>query len=74
MCCKKQIKCIFLPRWESGTITIEGEKKMKIAAYYRPPKQVSDIDNKLFKEEVNGLGIKRKKDCWFRFNWFAGYV
>jgi hypothetical protein len=28
----------------------------------RPPKQVSDIDNKLFKEEVNGLGIKRKKD------------
>jgi hypothetical protein len=35
---------------------------MKIAAYYRPPKQVSDIDNKLFKEEVNGLGIKRKKD------------
>ena len=46
----------------SGTITIEGEKKMKIAAYYRPPKQVSDIDNKLFKEEVNGLGIKRKQD------------
>jgi hypothetical protein len=37
----------------SGTITVEGEKKMKIAAYYRPPKQVSDIDNKLFKEEVN---------------------
>jgi hypothetical protein len=34
---------------------------MKIAAYYRPPKQVSDIDNKLFKEEINGLGIKRKK-------------
>jgi hypothetical protein len=24
----------------SETITIEGEKKMKIAAYYRPPKQV----------------------------------
>jgi hypothetical protein len=46
----------------SGTITIEGEKKMKIAAYYRPPKQVSDIDNKLFKEEINRLGIKRKKD------------
>jgi hypothetical protein len=46
----------------SGTITIKGEKKMKIAAYYRPPKQVSDIENKLFKEEVNGLGIKRKKD------------
>jgi 3-polyprenyl-4-hydroxybenzoate decarboxylase len=35
---------------------------MKIAAYYRPPKQVSDIDNKLFKEEINRLGIKRKKD------------
>ena len=27
----------------SGTITIEGEKKMKIAAYYRPPKQVISI-------------------------------
>jgi hypothetical protein len=40
----------------SGTITIEGEKKMKIAAYYRSPKQVSVIDNKLFKEEDNGLG------------------
>ena len=36
--------------------------KMKITAYYRPPKQVSDIDNKLFKEEINGLSIKRKKD------------
>jgi hypothetical protein len=33
---------------------------MKIAAYYRPPKQVSDIDNKLFKEEVHGLRIQRK--------------
>jgi hypothetical protein len=31
---------------------------MKIAAYYRPPKQVSDIDNKLFKEEVHGLRIR----------------
>ena len=35
---------------------------MKITAYYRPPKQVSDIDNKLFKEEINGLSIKRKQD------------
>jgi hypothetical protein len=33
-----------------------------MTAYYRPPKQVSDIDNKLFKEEINGLGIKRRKD------------
>jgi hypothetical protein len=33
---------------------------MKIAAYYRPPKQVSDIDNKLFKEEVNGHVTKQQ--------------
>ena len=46
----------------SGTIKLEGKKKMLIATYYRPPQQSDEHNNKLCGDEIRELRKKHKND------------
>jgi hypothetical protein len=46
----------------SGTIKLEGRKKMVLVTYYRPPHQTDETINRLCKQEIMELRNKHKKD------------
>ena len=46
----------------SGTIKLEGRKKMVLVTYYRPPHQTDETINRLCKQEIMELRSKHKKD------------
>ena len=48
----------------SGTIKLEGRKKMVLVAYYRPPHQTDETINRLYKHEIMELRNKHKKDIF----------
>lgn len=45
----------------SGTINLEGKKKMAIGSYYRPPDKTNDSYLTQVKEEINNIRMKYKK-------------
>jgi hypothetical protein len=48
----------------SGTIKLEGRKKMVLVTYYRPPHQTDETINRLCKQEIMELSNKHKKDIF----------
>lgn len=48
----------------SGTIKLEGQKRMRVASYYRPPTQVDDQSTDKYKEEITTLRNRRKNDIF----------
>ena len=46
----------------SGTIKLEGRKKMVLVTYYSPPHQTDETINRLRKQEIMELRNKHKKD------------
>ena len=45
----------------SGTIKLEGRKKMVLVTYYRPPHQTDETINRLCKQEIMELRNKHTK-------------
>jgi len=48
----------------SGTINLEGKKKMLIGSYYRPPDKTNDSYLNQVKEEISNTRWKHKKDLF----------
>jgi hypothetical protein len=48
----------------SGTIKLEGRKKMVLVTYYRPPHQTDETINRLCKQEIMKLRNKHKKEIF----------
>ncbi|XP_063416249.1 uncharacterized protein LOC134697892 [Mytilus trossulus] len=48
----------------TGTINLEGKKKMLIGAFYRPPDKTDDTYLNKMKDEINNIRAKHQKDIF----------